>query len=139
MGGYFLEHANYVPADPLKTPEHIAPVWYFTPFYAILRAMPDKLLGVIAMFSAIAVLFFLPWIDRSPVRSIRYRSVAYKVILFAFVISFVVLGYYGMQPVTTAGTWISRLGTLIYFGFFVALFFISKNENTRPVPERVTY
>jgi ubiquinol-cytochrome c reductase cytochrome b subunit len=139
MGGYFLEHANYVPADPLKTPEHIAPVWYFTPFYAILRAMPDKLAGVIAMFSAIAVLFFLPWIDRNPVRSIRYRSAAYKAILFAFVISFLVLGYYGMQPVTPVGTWISRLGTLIYFGFFVALFFISKNESTKPVPERVRY
>jgi ubiquinol-cytochrome c reductase cytochrome b subunit len=139
MGGYFLEHANYIPADPLKTPEHIAPVWYFTPFYAILRAMPDKLMGVIAMFSAIAVLFFLPWIDRSPVRSIRYRSVAYKIILGAFVVAFIVLGYYGMQPVTTAGTWISRLGTLIYFGFFVALWFISKDESTKPLPERVTY
>ncbi len=139
MGGYFLEHANYIPADPLKTPEHIAPVWYFTPFYAILRAMPDKLMGVIAMFSAIAVLFFLPWIDRSPVRSIRYRSMAYKIILMAFVVAFIVLGYYGMQPVTTAGTWISRLCSLIYFGFFVALWFISKDENTKPVPERVTY
>ena len=101
--------------------------------------MPDKLAGVIAMFSAIAVLFFLPWIDRNPVRSIRYRSAAYKAILFAFVISFLVLGYYGMQPVTPVGTWISRLGTLIYFGFFVALFFISKNESTKPVPERVRY
>lgn len=139
MGGYFLEHANYIPADPLKTPEHIAPVWYFTPFYAILRAMPDKLMGVIAMFSAIAVLFFLPWIDRSPVRSIRYRSVAYKAILTAFVFSFIILGYYGMQPVTTAGTWISRLCSLTYFGFFVALWFISKDESTKPLPERVTY
>jgi len=139
MGGYFLEHANYVPADPLKTPEHIAPVWYFTPFYAILRAMPDKLLGVIMMFSAIAVLFFLPWIDRNPVKSIRYRSSQYKAILIAFVIAFVVLGYFGMQPVTTAGTWISRLCSLTYFGFFVALFFISKNEKTKPVPERVKY
>ncbi len=139
MGGYFLEHANYIPADPLKTPEHIAPVWYFTPFYAILRAMPDKLMGVIAMFSAIAVLFFLPWIDRSPVRSIRYRSVAYKAILIAFVVSFIILGYYGMQPVTPAGTWISRLCSLIYFGFFVALWFISKDESTKPLPERVTY
>ena len=139
MGGYFLEHANYIPADPLKTPEHIAPVWYFTPFYAILRAMPDKLLGVIAMFTAIAVLFFLPWIDRSPVRSIRYRSVQYKIILIAFVVAFIVLGYYGMQPVTPAGTWISRLCSLIYFGFFVALWFISRDEKTKPVPERVNY
>jgi len=139
MGGYFLEHANFVPADPLKTPEHIAPVWYFTPYYAILRAIPIKLLGVLAMFAAIAVLFFLPWIDRGPVRSIRYRSTAYKVILIAFVIAFLILGYYGMQPVTPVGTFISRLCSLIYFGFFVALFFISKNEKTKPVPERVNY
>jgi len=139
MGGYFLEHANFVPADPLKTPEHIAPVWYFTPYYAILRAIPIKLLGVLAMFAAIAVLFFLPWIDRGPVRSIRYRSKEYKVILAAFVISFLILGYYGLQPVTPVGTIISRLCSLVYFGFFVALFFISRNEKTKPVPERVNY
>ena len=139
MGGYFLEHANFVPADPLKTPEHVAPVWYFTPYYAILRAIPIKLLGVLAMFAAIAVLFFLPWIDRGPVRSIRYRSKEYKVILAAFVISFLILGYYGLQPVTPVGTIISRLCSLVYFGFFVALFFISRNEKTKPVPERVNY
>jgi ubiquinol-cytochrome c reductase cytochrome b subunit len=139
MGGYFLEHANYVPADPLKTPEHIAPVWYFTPFYAILRAVPDQFWGVIAMFAAIAVLFFLPWIDRGPVRSVRYRSTAYKVILTLFVVSFVVLGYYGIQPVTPVGTVVSRLCALMYFGFFIALWFISKDEKTKPLPERVTY
>jgi len=138
MGGYFLEHANYIPSDPLNTPEHIAPVWYFTPFYAILRAVPSKLGGVIAMFMAIVVLFFLPWIDRNNVRSIRYRSLAYKAILAAFVVAFVVLGYYGMQQPTTMGTIISRLCALIYFGFFVALFFISRNEQTKPVPERIT-
>jgi len=139
MGGYFLEHANYIPADPLKTPEHIAPVWYFTPYYAILRAISWKLGGVLAMFAAIAVLFFLPWIDRGPVRSIRYRSTAYKVILALFVIAFLILGYYGMQPVTAMGTLISRICACIYFGFFIALFFISKNEKTKPVPERVNY
>jgi len=138
MGGYFLEHPNFVPADPLKTPEHIAPVWYFTPFYAILRAVPDKLGGVIAMGGAIVVLFFLPWIDRGRVRSIRYRSTAYKVLLGAFVVSFVVLGYFGMQAPTPFGTFVSRLGALIYFGFFVGLYFVSKSENTKPVPERVT-
>ena len=138
MGGYFLEHPNFVPADPLKTPEHIAPVWYFTPFYAILRAVPDKLGGVIAMGGAIVVLFFLPWIDRGRVRSIRYRSTAYKVLLASFVISFVVLGYFGMQAPTTVGTIVSRLGALVYFGFFVGLYVVSKAENTRPVPERVT-
>jgi ubiquinol-cytochrome c reductase cytochrome b subunit len=139
MGGYFLEHANYIPADPLKTPEHIAPVWYFTPFYAILRAVPDKLGGVIAMFMAIVVLFFLPWIDRNNVRSIRYRSMAYKCILWAFVIAFIVLGYLGMQQPTPFRTLLSQLCTLIYFGFFVALFFISRNEQTRRVPDRVTH
>ncbi len=138
MGGYFLEHANFVPADPLKTPEHIAPVWYFTPFYAILRAVPDKLGGVMAMGGAIVVLFFRPWIDRNPVRSIRYRSLAYKVLLFTFAIAFVILGYMGMQTPTPVGTAISRICSLIYFGFFIALFFISRNEKTKPLPERVT-
>ncbi len=138
MGGYFLEHANFVPADPLKTPDHIAPVWYFTPFYAILRAVPDKLMGVMAMGAAIVVLFFLPWIDRGPVRSIRYRSTAYKVLLFSFVIAFIVLGYFGMQSPTPAGTLISRICALIYFGFFLGLFLVSRNEKTKPLPERVT-
>jgi len=138
MGGYFLEHPNFIPADPLKTPDHIAPVWYFTPFYAILRAVPDKLGGVIAMGAAILVLFFLPWIDRGKVRSIRYRSLAYKVLLGSFIVAFVVLGYFGMQAPTPVGTWLSRIGSLVYFGFFIGLFIISKNENTKPVPERVT-
>lgn len=139
MGGYFLEPPNFEPADPLKTPEHIAPVWYFTPFYAILRAIPDKLGGVIAMGAAIVVLFFLPWIDRNGVRSIRYRSLAYKIILTLFAISFIVLGYYGMQSPTPLGTLISQICSLIYFGFFIALFFISRSEKTKPVPERVTH
>jgi len=138
MGGYFLEHANFIPSDPLKTPEHIAPVWYFTPFYAILRAIPDKLGGVIAMAAAIVVLFFLPWLDRSKVRSIRYRSTAFKVLLTLFCIAFVVLGYFGMQAPSPLGTAISRICTLIYFGYFIGLFVISKNEKTKPVPERVT-
>jgi len=138
MGGYFLEHANFIPADPLKTPEHIAPVWYFTPFYAILRAVPDKLLGVIAMGGAIAVLFVLPWLDRNNVRSIRYRSSAYKINLVLFVISFIALGWLGMQPATPILTLFAQIFSAIYFGFFVALFFISKNEKTKPVPERVT-
>ncbi len=139
MGGYFLEHANFEPADPLKTPEHIAPVWYFTPFYAILRAIPDKLGGVLAMVAAIFVLFFLPWIDRNNVKSIRYRSGAYKVILGLFAISFIILGYYGMQAPTPTGTLVSRICSIIYFGFFIALFFISRSEKTKPVPERVTH
>jgi ubiquinol-cytochrome c reductase cytochrome b subunit len=138
MNGYFLEHANFVPADPLKTPEHIAPVWYFTPFYAILRAVPDKFMGVMAMGAAIVVLFILPWIDRNDIRSIRYRSKAYKVILGIFIVSFIVLGRLGMLPVTPVLTFLAQVASVAYFGFFVALFFISKNEKTKPLPERVS-
>ena len=137
-GGYMLEHANFVASNPLKTPEHIAPVWYFTPFYAILRAVPDKLMGVGAMGASIVVLFFLPWIDRCKVKSIRYRSVIYKLNLAMFAISFVVLGWLAMQPVTETITTLSRLFALLYFAFFVILFITSKNETTKPVPDRVT-
>ncbi len=138
MNGYFLEHANFQPANPFKTPPHIAPVWYFTPFYAILRAVPDKLMGVIGMFGAIIVLFLLPWFDRGKVHSIRYRSTAFKGLLIMFVISFIGLGYLGALPATETRTWFARLFTLGYFTYFFGLWFISKNENTKPVPERVT-
>ena len=137
-GGYMLEHANFIASDPLKTPEHIAPVWYFTPFYAILRAVPDKLMGVGAMFGAIAVLFVLPWIDRCKVKSIRYRSSIFKVNLVMFCVSFVVLGWLAMQPVNETITFLSRLFSFLYFAFFVILFVTSKNESTKPVPDRVT-
>ena len=137
MGGYFLEHANFIPANPFKTPEHIAPVWYFTPFYAILRAIPHKLSGVIAMFAAIAVLFVLPWIDRGKVHSIRYRSTSFRWLLTMLVISFVGLGYLGALPVSDVRTFFAQLFSIGYFGFFVGIWWISKNENTKPVPERV--
>ena len=137
-GGYFLEHANFIASDPLKTPEHIAPVWYFTPFYAILRAVPDKLLGVGAMFAAIGLLFFMPWIDRCKVKSVRYRSSIYKINLTVFIISFVVLGWLAMQPATPTLTLLSQVFSFLYFGFFVVLFITSKNEATKPVPDRVT-
>ena len=137
-GGYMLEHANFIASDPLKTPEHIAPVWYFTPFYAILRAVPDKLMGVGAMFGAIAVLFILPWIDRCSVKSIRYRSGIFKANLIMFCISFVVLGWLAMQPVNETITFLSRLFSFLYFAFFAILFVTSKNEKTKPVPDRVT-
>ena len=137
MGGYFLEHANFIPANPFKTPEHIAPVWYFTPFYAILRAIPHKLSGVLAMFAAIAVLFVLPWIDRGKVHSIRYRSSSFRWLLIMLVISFVGLGYLGALPVSEIRTYFAQLFTIGYFGFFVGIWWISKNENTKPVPERV--
>ena len=137
MGGYFLEHANFVPADPFKTPEHIAPVWYFTPYYAILRAVPDKLIGVIAMFAAIALLFVLPWIDRGKVHSIRYRSAAFKWLLAMLVVSFIGLGYLGALPLSDVRTFMARLFSVGYFSFFFGIWWVSKNENTKPVPERV--
>ena len=137
-GGYMLEHANFIASDPLKTPEHIAPVWYFTPFYAILRAVPDKLMGVGTMGAAIVVLFFLPWIDRCKVKSIRYRSGIFKANLIMFCVSFVVLGWLAMQPATEILTFFSRVFTFLYFAYFVVLFFTSKNEKTKPVPDRVT-
>jgi len=139
VGGMFLEHDNFVPADPLVTPVHIKPVWYFTPFYAILKAVPDKLLGVLTMGASVLVLFFLPWIDRSPVKSIRYRGLWYKVLLALFTIAFVRLGLLGMAEGTPAQTWEMRLWTLVYFMFFVLLFFMSPRGKTKPEPERVTH
>jgi ubiquinol-cytochrome c reductase cytochrome b subunit len=137
MGGYFLEHANFEPADPMKTPEHIAPVWYFTPFYAILRAVPDKLLGVVAMGGAILVLFLLPWLDRSPVKSIRYRGWLYKTALTLFVLAVITLGYLGSQPVTPMKTLAAQIGSVIYFLFFLAMPIYTKLDKTKPVPRRV--
>jgi ubiquinol-cytochrome c reductase cytochrome b subunit len=138
MGGWFLEKDNFIPADPLKTPEHIVPLWYFTPFYAILRAVPDKFLGVVAMGGAIFVMFLLPWLDRSPVKSIRYRGGIYKIAIGIFVVSFIALGYLGTQPATPLYTNFARFFSVLYFGFFISLLFIPKFEKTKPVPDRVT-
>ena len=139
MGGYFLEDANFVPANPLKTPEHIAPVWYFTPFYAILRAVPDKFLGVVAMGFSIFVMFLLPWLDRSNIKSLRYRSKKFKYALALFVISFVALGYLGTQPATFVANIFSRIFTTLYFAFFLLMPIYTRNEvGDQPVPERVT-
>ena len=138
MGGYFLEHANFIPADPLKTPEHIAPVWYFTPFYAILRAVPDKLGGVIAMGASTLIFMTLPWIDRSRVRSIRYRGWKYRTALTIFTITFVILGWLGMQVATPNVTMASRIFAVIYFLFFLLMPFYTANDTDKPVPDRVT-
>ncbi|EGJ10051.1 cytochrome b/b6 domain-containing protein [Rubrivivax benzoatilyticus JA2 = ATCC BAA-35] len=185
-GGYFLEFNNFIPADPLKTPLHIAPVWYFTPFYSMLRAVTDdmvtvlvvlvaaagvlgflkggfkgpwkfaplvgavalvvllkvfdaKFWGVVVMGVAVLILFFLPWLDRSPVKSIRYRPNWHKVVYGVFVVNFVVLGYYGIQPPSTAGTIISMVGTLFYMGFFLLMPWWSRIGEFKPVPERVTF
>jgi len=142
MGGRFLEHPNFDPANPLKTPPHIAPVWYFTPYYAILRAVPSMagsaFPGVAAMGVSVLAFFFLPWLDRNPVKSIRYRGLCFKVMLALFVVAFIVLGYIGMQPPSPLLTLIARICTGIYFAFFFLMPIYSKMERNKPVPERVT-
>jgi len=138
-GGLFLEHDNFVPADPLVTPTHIKPVWYFTPFYAILKAVPDKLMGVMLMGASVVILFFVPWLDRSPVKSIRYRGLQYKIMLGLFTVAFIRLGMLGMAEGTPAQTIEMRVWTFVYFAYFVLLFFLSPKERTKPVPDRVTH
>jgi ubiquinol-cytochrome c reductase cytochrome b subunit len=157
MGGYFLEHNNFIPADPLKTPEHIAPVWYFTPFYSILRAVPpmfeSQFPGVAAMGAAVMILFLLPWLDRGKVKSIRYRGMHFKVWLAIFVVTFVFLGYLGTKPTDVFGkfgagvpvvggddvaTWAARVFTVVYFLFFLLMPWYTSVDRTKPEPERVT-
>jgi ubiquinol-cytochrome c reductase cytochrome b subunit len=142
FGGYFLEKPNFEPANPLKTPEHIAPVWYFTPFYAMLRAVPSfagtQFWGVLVMGAALVILFFLPWLDRSSVKSIRYKGPVFKAAIAIFVISFVVLGYLGTQPATPIATLLAQIFTALYFLFFLLMPVYSKLDKTKPVPERVT-
>jgi len=185
MGGYFLESNNFIPADPLKTPPHIAPVWYFTPFYSMLRATTSNFLpilwvffavllglvflrskdarikigalaialilavgfyfidakfwGVLVMGGSVVILFFMPWLDQSPVKSIRYRPAFHKSILVVFVVVFVVLGYLGVQPPSPVGEKVSQLGTLLYFAFFLTMPLWSRVGQFKPVPERVTF
>jgi len=185
LGGYFLEYNNFIPADPLKTPPHIAPVWYFTPYYSILRATTEnfmwvlaagvigyaaliilsvkasrirlavlaaafvlllgfftidpKVWGVVLMGVAVLIFAVLPWLDRSPVKSIRYRGVIFRSALAVFVVAFVVLGYFGTQPVTTTGTLLSQIGTLLYFAFFLLMPWYTAMDHTKPVPTRVTW
>ncbi len=139
FGGWFLEKDNFIPADPMKTPEHIVPLWYFTPFYAILRAIPDKLLGVIAMGGAIVMLFILPWLDRSPVKSIRYKGPLFKTALVIFVISFIALGYLGTQPPTPILTAFAQLFSFLYFAFFILMPWYSSIDECKPEPTRVNF
>jgi ubiquinol-cytochrome c reductase cytochrome b subunit len=184
LGGYFLEYNNFIPADPLKTPLHIAPVWYFTPFYSMLRATNDpmvnwlcgavglaglismlsvkgrakigiavgvligiallkmfdaKFWGVVVMGGAVIILFFLPWLDNSPVKSIRYRPTWHKVLYGMFVVFFFVLGYLGIQPPSATGTLIAQIGTFFYFGFFLLMPWWSTIGTFKPVPDRVTF
>ena len=138
MGGYFLEYANFEIANSLKTPEHIAPVWYFTPFYSMLRAVPDKLGGFITMAAAIAVLFVLPWLDRSPVRSIRYKGIISRIAILVFVACFIILGYLGVKAPTPGRTLLAQICTILYFGYFVGIYFWTRYETTKPEPDRIT-
>ena len=186
FGGYFLEYNNFIPADPLKTPLHIAPVWYFTPFYSMLRAITSEMMyalmacvaagavlavvkarmsvilkavvvavavaviaamvlidakfwGVVAMGGAVVILFFLPWLDHSEVKSIRYRPSWNKYLYGVFVLNFLVLGYLGVQPPSAIGERVSQIGTLFYFGFFILMPWWSKLGSFKPVPSRVTF
>lgn len=143
MGGYFLEANNFIPANPLKTPEHIAPVWYFTPYYAILRAVPplfgSQFPGVVAMGAAVLAFLFLPWLDRGKVKSIRYRGPLYKIFLTLFVISFLGLGYLGLLPATPTYTFIVRILAVIYFAFFVLMPWYTRIDRCSPEPDRVRF
>jgi ubiquinol-cytochrome c reductase cytochrome b subunit len=186
MGGYFLEFNNFIPADPLKTPAHIAPVWYFTPFYSILRATTEefvkfgllpfllvllalvlltarsglakvvatvviaimaigffaidaKFWGVVAMGASVLIFFALPWIDRSPVKSIRYRPDWHKGVLAVFVASFLILGYFGVQPPSPFANRLSQVCTLLYFAFFLFMPWWSAMGRFKPVPDRVVF
>ncbi len=145
MGGYFLEVANFQEANPLLTPEHVPPVWYYTPFYSMLRAVTYPLLGIdasfwgmLVMFGAIAILFVLPWLDRSPVQSIRYKGWYSRIALLMFVVSFIILGILGTQAVSPAKTLLAQLFTLVYFAYFVAMPWYTRKEKTTEPPERVT-
>ena len=154
MGGYFLEANNFLPADPLKTPLHIAPVWYFTPYYSILRAVPplfdSQFPGVVAMGAATMIFFAMPWLDRSPVKSVRYKGPIFKAALAVFVVVFLILGYLGTEATNVwgqAGAWLggaeratvgARICTVIYFLFFLLMPWYTKIDSVKPVPERVT-
>ena len=145
MGGYFIEKPNFTPANPLVTPPHIAPVWYFTPFYSVLRAITyplfgidAKFWGVIAMGASVVIIAFLPWLDRSPVKSIRYKSPIFAWALGIFVVAFIILGYMGFEPATPRNTLIAQVCTVIYFAFFLLMPWYSKLGTAKPVPERVT-
>ena len=139
FGGLFLEKPNFEPANELSTPQHIAPVWYFTAFYAMLRAVPDQQLGALLMLLAIVVLFFLPWLDRSPVKSIRYKGLLSKTALALFVVAFVMLSYLGLQPANDLYVILARVFTAIYFAFFLLMPWYTRIEKCKPAPERVTY
>jgi ubiquinol-cytochrome c reductase cytochrome b subunit len=139
FGGLFMEAPNFEPANPVSTPDHIAPVWYFTPYYAILRAIPDQRIGALLMALAVAAFLFLPWLDRAKNKSIRYRGLLSKLLLGMFFIAFLVLMWLGLKPADPVYVLLARICTVLYFAFFILLPFVSKADGNGPVPERVTY
>jgi len=145
-GGYFIEYNNFIPADPLVTPPHIAPVWYFTPYYSLLRAVTyplfgidAKFWGVVAMGAGVVIFFFLPWLDRSPSKSIRYRGPIFKTFLAVWLVSFFILGYLGVLAPTPGRTLVSQICTVIYFAFFLLMPIYTKLDKCQPEPDRVTF
>jgi ubiquinol-cytochrome c reductase cytochrome b subunit len=152
VGGYFLEYNNFIPADPMKTPPHIAPVWYFTPYYAMLRAVPamfgSQFPGVIVMGAGVVIFFLLPWLDRGKVKSIRYRGPLFRGWLYVFIVSFVILGWLGVKPTDFLGkvgstdlewaTLLARIFTIVYFLFFLLMPFYTAIDREQPEPDRVT-
>ena len=139
LGGLFLERENFELANPLSTPEHIHPVWYFTPYYAILRAVPNKGLGALLMLLSVSAFFFLPWLDRSPVKSMRYRGWMSRTALALFTVSVLVLGYLGLQPAEGLYVVLARIFAVLYFLYFIGMPFYTYFEKVKPVPDRVTY
>ena len=135
----FLEKANFEPANPLSTPDPISPSWYFTPYYAILRSVPDKATGAVLMLIAVSAFFFLPWLDRSPVKSIRYRGWIFRTFFTLFIVSFLGLMYLGLQPAQGIYVTLSRVCCVPYFAFFLLMPFYSRIDPVKPVPERVTF
>ena len=143
-GGYLIEYINYEPANNLKTPDHIVPAWYYTPYYAMLRAitfpigpLTAKFLGFVVMAAAMVIFALLPWLDKSPVKSIRYKGIYSKVFLFLFVVSFIVLGYLGSVAPNPTRTFLAQIFTIIYFSYFLLMPFYTKYEKCKPVPERI--
>ena len=139
FGNLFMEEANFEPANPLSTPEPIAPSWYFTPYYAILRAVPNQRLGALLLLIAVLAYFFLPWLDRSPVKSVRYRGWLFRFFLAVFTVSFLALMYLGMKPATGGYVTAARVFACGYFAFFLLMPWYSRRDRVKPVPNRVTY
>jgi ubiquinol-cytochrome c reductase cytochrome b subunit len=139
FGNLFMEEANFEPANPLSTPDPIAPSWYFTPYYAILRAVPNQRVGALLLLLAVLAFFFLPWLDRSPVKSVRYRGWLFKFFLAEFTVSFLALMYLGLKPATGGYVIAARIFSVGYFAFFGGVWLCSKWDRVKPVPTRVTF